>query len=125
MVHLGGRKMSKSLGNLVFVSDLLKEWEPDAIRLGVISHHYRQEWEWDETLMPTAAERLARWRDAGEGEAAADDVRAALDEDLDTPAALQAVDEAAARGHGVSVAAGLLGVELDRLWRIRGSAEAR
>ena len=38
--------MSKSLGNLVFVSDLLKDWEPAAVRLAIIAHHYRSDWEW-------------------------------------------------------------------------------
>ena len=42
MVGLDGIKMSKSLGNLVFVSDLLKDWEPAAVRLAIIAHHYRQ-----------------------------------------------------------------------------------
>ncbi|HZU72950.1 MAG TPA: cysteine--tRNA ligase [Acidimicrobiales bacterium] len=119
MVRLGGAKMSKSLGNLVFVSDLLKEWEPDAVRLAVLSHHYRREWEWDDDLMPQAAARLNRWREAGEGDAGLAEARAALDEDLDCPAALQALDRAAAAGHGVSDAAVLLGVELDRPWRIQ------
>ena len=78
--------MSKSLGNLVFVSDLLKEWEPAAIRLAILAHHYRTPWDWDDALMPAAAERLERWRAAGEGDGALDEVRAALDDDLDTPA---------------------------------------
>ena len=58
MVRMDGEKMSKSLGNLVFVSDLRKEWDTRAIRLGVVSHHYRTPWEWHEDLMPTAAKRL-------------------------------------------------------------------
>ena len=41
MVHMDGEKMSKSLGNLVFVSDLRKEYDPRAIRLGIVAHHYR------------------------------------------------------------------------------------
>ena len=48
MVRMDGEKMSKSLGNLVFVSDLRKEWDTRAIRLGVVAHHYRTPWEWDE-----------------------------------------------------------------------------
>src|SRR5206468_3523583 len=76
LVSLGGEKMSKSLGNLVFVSDLLKEWEPAAVRLAVISNHYRQAWEWTDKLMPAAAGRLDRWRGAGKGDAALDEVRA-------------------------------------------------
>src|SRR3954451_15968164 len=46
MVRMDGTKMSKSLGNLVFVSDLLKEWDPAVIRLAVLNHHYRTPWEW-------------------------------------------------------------------------------
>ncbi len=110
MVRLGGEKMSKSLGNLVFVSDLLKDWEPAAVRLALLAHHYRESWEWEPSQMSVAAERLERWRAAGPGEAALDAVRAALDEDLDTPAALAAVDEAVAAGGGASMAARLLGV---------------
>ena len=46
LVGLDGTKMSKSLGNLVFVGDLLKEWEPAVVRLALLSHHYRPDWEW-------------------------------------------------------------------------------
>jgi L-cysteine:1D-myo-inositol 2-amino-2-deoxy-alpha-D-glucopyranoside ligase len=60
--------------------------------------------------MPEATERLEQWRAAGEGTEAIDEVRAALDDDLDTPAALAAVDAAVKAGHGVSAAAALLGV---------------
>jgi L-cysteine:1D-myo-inositol 2-amino-2-deoxy-alpha-D-glucopyranoside ligase len=110
MVELEGTKMSKSLGNLIFVSDLLKEWDAAAIRVAIIGHHYRSNWEWFDHLMPAAADRLERWRAAGPGDGALDEVRAALDDDLDTPRAMAAIDEAAASGQGVSEAAGLLGV---------------
>ncbi len=110
MVCLDGDKMSKSLGNLVFVDALLKEWDPAAVRLAILAHHYRPDWHWDDTLMPAATERLGSWRAAGEGHAALEEVRAALDDDLDCPGALRAIDAAVAAGHGVSVAAGLLGV---------------
>jgi L-cysteine:1D-myo-inositol 2-amino-2-deoxy-alpha-D-glucopyranoside ligase len=116
MVRMDGEKMSKSLGNLVFVSELRKLWDPRAIRLGVICHHYRRPWDWTGDIMPVAAERLARWQaataTAGDGDAALDEVRAALDDDLDTPAAIAAVDEAADLGKGVGQAAALLGVDL-------------
>jgi len=115
MVRMDGEKMSKSLGNLVFISDLLKTWDPRAIRLAIIEHHYRDSWEWDEDLMPRAAARLNRWLDAaGPGDAALAEVRAALDDDLDTPSALAAIDAAAAAGQGVVDAAALLGVDLDQ-----------
>jgi L-cysteine:1D-myo-inositol 2-amino-2-deoxy-alpha-D-glucopyranoside ligase len=110
LVRMGGTKMSKSLGNLVFVSDLLKEWEGPAIRLAVLRHHYRTSWDWTDDLPAEATERLDRWREAGPGNAALEEVRAALDDDLDVPRAIAAIDEAAASGQGVSEAAGLLGV---------------
>ena len=110
MVGLGGQKMSKSLGNLVFVSDLLKEWDPAAIRLGILAHHYRTPWEWDDAIMPAADKRLQEWRASGAGEAGLADVRAALDDDVDTPRVLAALDAAAAGGRAVSKAAALLGV---------------
>jgi L-cysteine:1D-myo-inositol 2-amino-2-deoxy-alpha-D-glucopyranoside ligase len=112
MVRLDGEKMSKSLGNLVFISDLLEEWDPAAIRLALLAHHYRTPWEWNDQVMPAAAARLERWRDAGDGEGGLDAARDALDADLDAPRALAAVDEAVAAGHGVSRAAALLGVEI-------------
>jgi L-cysteine:1D-myo-inositol 2-amino-2-deoxy-alpha-D-glucopyranoside ligase len=114
MVHMNGHKMSKSLGNLVFVDRLRTEWDPRAIRLAIIEHHYRREWEWDDTLMPRNAARLAAWQSAGAGDDGSllADVRAALDDDLDTPAALALIDAAAAGGHPVGSAAALLGVDL-------------
>ena len=112
MVYMDGHKMSKSLGNLVFVDALRKEWDPRSIRLAIIEHHYRREWEWDATLMPRNAQRLASWCAAGTGDAALDDVRAALDDDLDTPGAVAVIDAAAAAGHGVGEAAALLGVDI-------------
>ena len=114
MVRMDGEKMSKSLGNLVFVSELTMLWDPRAIRLACVSHHYRNSWEWHGELMPAASGRLARWVAAGPGDAALEEVRACLDDDLDTPAAVAAIDAAAAAGSGVSEAAALLGVRTDR-----------
>lgn len=117
MVHKDGHKMSKSLGNLVFVDQLRSVWDPRAIRLAVIEHHYRREWSWDDDLMPRSAQRLDRWQGAsrhGDGEGVLDEVRRLLDTDLDTPSALEAIDDAVDRGHDVTRAAALLGVDLDR-----------
>ena len=116
MVHMNGQKMSKSLGNLVFVDALRREWDPRAIRLGVIEHHYRREWEWDDDLMPRNAARLADWLGSvgGRSGRVADEVRDRLDDDLDTPGAVAALDRAAAAGEDVTEGAGLLGVRLDR-----------
>jgi L-cysteine:1D-myo-inositol 2-amino-2-deoxy-alpha-D-glucopyranoside ligase len=114
MVRKDGEKMSKSLGNLVFVDALRTEYDPCEIRLGVISHRYRDTWEWDDELMPAASARFDRWRGAAgpASERALADVRAALDEDLDTPRALAAIDDAVDRGEGVREAAALLGVDI-------------
>jgi L-cysteine:1D-myo-inositol 2-amino-2-deoxy-alpha-D-glucopyranoside ligase len=116
MVRMDGEKMSKSLGNLVFISDLLKTYDPRAIRLAIIEHHYREPWEWDDELMPRAAARLDRWLAASgssdETSKALTDVRLALDDDLDTPTAVAAVDAGAARGESITDAAALLGVFL-------------
>jgi L-cysteine:1D-myo-inositol 2-amino-2-deoxy-alpha-D-glucopyranoside ligase len=112
MVCLDGEKMSKSLGNLVFVGDLLKEHDPAAIRLAFATQHYRDSFEWTEAMMEEADDRLARWRAAGAGDSGLEAVRARLDDDLDTPGALEALDQLVARGTAVSEAAALLGVEL-------------
>jgi L-cysteine:1D-myo-inositol 2-amino-2-deoxy-alpha-D-glucopyranoside ligase len=114
LIAKDGQKMSKSLGNLVFVDKLRTEWEPMTIRLGLIEHHYRTEWEWDDELMPRNAERLGRWRNGADGAASdlLDEVRDRLDDDLDTAGALSAIDAAASRGAGTRASAALLGVEL-------------
>ncbi|WP_265521057.1 cysteine--1-D-myo-inosityl 2-amino-2-deoxy-alpha-D-glucopyranoside ligase [Oerskovia flava] len=103
-VHAGlvayeGEKMSKSRGNLVFVSELRADGvEPMAVRLALLAHHYRGEWEWTEADLTAGARRLDTWRDAVSGNGGPDAaptldaVRAALADDLDAPAALAAVD---------------------------------
>jgi L-cysteine:1D-myo-inositol 2-amino-2-deoxy-alpha-D-glucopyranoside ligase len=115
MVFMDGHKMSKSRGNLVFVDALRRQWDPRVIRLGIVAHHYRSEWEWNEGVMPTAAERLAAWQATSgvDDPAVVDAVRGCLDNDLDTPAALRVIDDAAQSGHGVTAAAALLGVRLN------------
>ena len=119
LVGLDGTKMSKSLGNLVFVSDLLAASEPAAVRLALLDHHYRFDWEWQESDLSNAVARLAVWRAAAEGDGTDGDgiaglelVRAALDNDLDTPRALAALDTEAAAGRAVSSGAALLGISL-------------
>jgi len=114
MVFKDGEKMSKSLGNLVFVDKLRTEWDPRSIRMAIIEHSYRNEWEWDDELMPRNHKRLESWK-ASVGGSASDvleQVRACLDNDLDTPGAVAAMDVAAAQGHDVSAPATLLGVDL-------------
>jgi L-cysteine:1D-myo-inositol 2-amino-2-deoxy-alpha-D-glucopyranoside ligase len=114
LISKDGAKMSKSLGNLVFVDKLRTEYDPMAIRLALIEHHYRTEWEWDDELMPRNVDRLRAWRVAADGRPGnvIDEVRLRLDDDLDSPGAIAAVDAAAAAGESTAAAAALLGVEL-------------
>ncbi len=112
MVHLDGRKMSKSTGNLVFVHDLRARWPAVVIRLALLVHHYRRPWNWTDDLLGDAAARFDGWRAAGEGSGGLDEVRASLDDDLDVPAAIAILDERAAAGEGVTDGAALLGVDL-------------
>jgi L-cysteine:1D-myo-inositol 2-amino-2-deoxy-alpha-D-glucopyranoside ligase len=99
MIALDGEKMSKSRGNLVLVSRLREAGtDPMAVRLGLLAGHYRQDREWFPTTLSDAEARLARWRravalDRGpSAEPVLDRVRERLADDLDTPAALSAVD---------------------------------
>jgi L-cysteine:1D-myo-inositol 2-amino-2-deoxy-alpha-D-glucopyranoside ligase len=62
MVGYQGEKMSKSLGNLVFPRDLFRDHEPAAVRLALLAHHWRSEWEWDSAELKEATERLSSWR---------------------------------------------------------------
>ena len=115
MVRMDGEKMSKSLGNLVFVSDLRQKHDPRAIRLALINHHYRHSWSWTPDLMEMADQRLRSWVNAGSGDGGLEQVRNCLDDDLNTPEAVRVLDAQAAAGNGVSEAAKLLGVNIDRL----------
>jgi L-cysteine:1D-myo-inositol 2-amino-2-deoxy-alpha-D-glucopyranoside ligase len=110
MVGLDGAKMSKSRGNLVFVFRLREAGaDPMAIRVALLAHHYRADWDWSQEGLGAAAERLARWRAAAAlpaGPPAGDvlaDVRRHLADDIDAPAALRVVDrwcESARLGRG-------------------------
>ena len=116
MVSMDGHKMSKSRGNLVFVDKLRTQHDPMAIRLGLIEHHYRTEWEWDDGLMARNEARLLKWKSVAQvGSSHGDigllaDVRSALDNDLDTPTAVALIDAAASKGVAVGDSAQLLGV---------------
>lgn len=131
MVAWQGHKMSKSRGNLVFVSVLRHEGtDPMAIRLALLAHHYRADWTWTTQGLDGAHSRLDLWR-AGVRSAAgpAGDtvlarVRSLLAQDLRTPEALDVIDEwarAAVDGVGddidaphlvAQIADALLGVRL-------------
>jgi L-cysteine:1D-myo-inositol 2-amino-2-deoxy-alpha-D-glucopyranoside ligase len=99
MIGLNGEKMSKSKGNLVFVSRLRADQvDPMALRLALLSDHYRIDRSWDTGMLDGAVARLARWRDAVAEPAGAPTqdtirrLRTHLADDLDTPAALAVVD---------------------------------
>jgi L-cysteine:1D-myo-inositol 2-amino-2-deoxy-alpha-D-glucopyranoside ligase len=99
MVAYDGEKMSKSLGNLVFVSALRNaQIDPMAIRLTLMRHHYRTDWEWTDAQLFQAVDNLARWRSAlstGSGapaEPVVTEVLAALADDIDAPRAVAAID---------------------------------
>ncbi|MFJ4847958.1 MULTISPECIES: cysteine--1-D-myo-inosityl 2-amino-2-deoxy-alpha-D-glucopyranoside ligase [unclassified Streptomyces] len=103
MVALHGEKMSKSKGNLVFVSQLRRDGvDPAAIRLSLLAHHYRADWEWTDAVLADAVERLGAWRaavsrpDGPSADALVEEIREALADDLDAPATLAAVDRWAA-----------------------------
>jgi L-cysteine:1D-myo-inositol 2-amino-2-deoxy-alpha-D-glucopyranoside ligase len=115
MVEHEGAKMSKSLGNLIMVRDLLPHWSADALRLYLGRHHYRRRWSHDAGKL-AEADRLARKLraavigaggsgavlDAGGAET---DFSAAMSDDLNTPAALARLEaladdiQAAAQAH--------------------------
>jgi L-cysteine:1D-myo-inositol 2-amino-2-deoxy-alpha-D-glucopyranoside ligase len=98
MVSLDGEKMSKSLGNLVFISKLRQQGvDPMAIRLVLLSHHYRTDWEWLNSELDIAQDRLRSWRAAfsqkfGAASPIAELVRV-MSQDLDTPNAINVVDD--------------------------------
>jgi cysteinyl-tRNA synthetase len=64
MVYYQGEKMSKSLGNLVRVNELRQRYEPAAIRLLLLAHHYREQWEYYDSEMEQSVARLGRLRAA-------------------------------------------------------------
>ncbi|MDN5563109.1 L-cysteine:1D-myo-inositol 2-amino-2-deoxy-alpha-D-glucopyranoside ligase [Luteococcus japonicus] len=131
MVALDGEKMSKSKGNLELVSRLRAQGhDPMAIRLALLGHHYRSNWEWTAEDLATAEQRLAIWREAVGLDAALDarpvieQARTALRTDMDAPAALAAIDAWAqaslaldgddheAPGHIAAFADAVLGIAL-------------
>lgn len=105
MVDYQGEKMSKSLGNMVFINKLIKEYSADAIRLSLLSHHYRERWEFFDEEMPrhaanAAALSLAVNEASGNGDvldASGFQSRflAAMDNDMDTPTAITVLGELA------------------------------
>jgi L-cysteine:1D-myo-inositol 2-amino-2-deoxy-alpha-D-glucopyranoside ligase len=139
MVRYQGEKMSKSIGNLVMVRDLLETGYPaDALRLYLASHHYRQAWNYDEGDLKGSEILANQFRESvslvgGNGEAldptpAELDFRRAMDDDLNTRVALDALSRLAgdiisSAGAGLRVQeaqaslrtmCGILGLRLDQ-----------
>jgi cysteinyl-tRNA synthetase len=108
MLYCGEHKMSKSLGNMVFLADLLPVCPPDAIRLYLLSHHYREPWNHDRRELAAARTLTRKLSHAlnGRGETAIPDeierrggaFLAALADDLDTPRAIDELQTLAESG---------------------------
>jgi L-cysteine:1D-myo-inositol 2-amino-2-deoxy-alpha-D-glucopyranoside ligase len=140
MVQLEGRKISKSLGNLIMVQDLLRQYSPDAIRLFLAGHHYRNIWEYNQTELEQAEQRASRLRAAVvqqaqhsprplDPSARLQGFMHALAQDLDTPAALRLlsslatdISDAARAGHDVRAAQAALR-RMCRIFGVRLDAE--
>jgi cysteinyl-tRNA synthetase len=104
MVHQDGEKMSKSLGNLTLVGDLLKTYSPDAIRVTLLNHHYRYPWECFPPDLVFASgvvdlfkqvRELVGEQPTGEDKLLHGRFIAAMDNDLNTPEALELLHQAA------------------------------
>jgi L-cysteine:1D-myo-inositol 2-amino-2-deoxy-alpha-D-glucopyranoside ligase len=118
MVRMDGEKMSKSLGNMVFLKDLLRTYSADALRLYLLGHHYRQVWEWAPAELEVAAgiaQRLAhaaREPDlAGERSSEREAFAAALQDDLNTPRAIVILQTL--RGETLRQLGGVLGLTFE------------
>jgi L-cysteine:1D-myo-inositol 2-amino-2-deoxy-alpha-D-glucopyranoside ligase len=138
MVRHDGEKMSKSLGNLVMIRDLLQSYSPDAIRLYLGSHHYRTAWEYDESKLIESEQLAGKIKQAVtissgsgkplESEPAWASFTSAMDRDLNTPVAIAVLAdltdqilEANLAGRNIDEAQGALrqfatvfGLQLDR-----------
>jgi L-cysteine:1D-myo-inositol 2-amino-2-deoxy-alpha-D-glucopyranoside ligase len=120
MLRYQGEKMSKSLRNLVLVRDLLMRYDADSIRVLLLRHHYREPWEYTEDQLKDAAawtDGLRRARQSSSQAAGSKNMAAvqqALEDDLDTPRALELVEQAVKNGDpDWPEAARLLGLRLD------------
>jgi L-cysteine:1D-myo-inositol 2-amino-2-deoxy-alpha-D-glucopyranoside ligase len=139
MIGLEGTKMSKSLGNLVFVHKLVEQGiDPSAIRLGLYTNHYRDDRDWSDEVLNTGVARLNAWREAvanaqnsadanadidadgamAAAEAAVVTLRERLADDLDTAGALVAIDDWA-KNPSTPEAAAVVAVAVDGLLGVR------
>jgi L-cysteine:1D-myo-inositol 2-amino-2-deoxy-alpha-D-glucopyranoside ligase len=115
MVRMDGEKMSKSLGNMVFLRDLLRTHSPNAIRLYLLGHHYRRVWEWSPAGLDAAASVAARLETAARGaDTSPAETReafaAALADDLETPRAIETLTRAS--GDTLRTLGGVIGLTL-------------
>ncbi|MDG6928450.1 MAG: class I tRNA ligase family protein [Nitrososphaerota archaeon] len=133
LVKKGGRKMSKSEGNIVYAKDILSRYGADAVRLYMLSHHYREDFEFDEGELARKKEAYASMRErplkAGEGadagavERLLSRFRGLMNDDFDSPRAVDFAVRLAGRVDGdgrevraedaaaaLSVISGVLGV---------------
>jgi L-cysteine:1D-myo-inositol 2-amino-2-deoxy-alpha-D-glucopyranoside ligase len=102
MVMYEGEKMSKSLGNLIMVSELSKKYSANSIRWLLLSHHYREPWEFDYSDIEEAKEKISlveklpdKFSDASPDVKLWNAFEAFLDDDFDTPKALDLIFETA------------------------------
>ena len=113
-VTVEGEKMSKSLGNIATVRDLLCEFPGEAIRLSLLSAHYRQPLDFTREGLREAKRTLDRWYraagDAGASGPAPDAVLSALDDDLNTPQAIAALHGLTDDPAGLRAGTGMLGI---------------
>ncbi len=144
MLTFAGSKMSKSVGNIEKIHDLVRAHPPEALRYALLSAHYRQPLDWSETLVEQSVRTLDRLygtlRDLGDVQAEAaipPGVEAALDDDLNTPAALAEIARIAGEARkatvpterarlksellGAGLALGLL-QQAPEAWFIRGAS---
>lgn len=108
-LDMAGEKMSKSLGNVVLLNDLLNDWDGEIIRFAMLSGHYRAPLDWTTDLLEQAKTTLNRiygalrrvWEAEG-GVAADQGVREALSDDLNTPIALAELSRLAGAANGAA-----------------------
>lgn len=108
MVRYQGEKMSKSLGNLIMISDLLKTYSPNAIRYLLLSHHYREPWEYYEKDLEKAAQKINAYEikiksfqgsQKNSNDDYFKDFTKELDNDFNTPKALKVIDKTLSSGN--------------------------
>lgn len=104
-LNMGKDKMSKSLGNVVLVHDLLKEWDGEVIRLALLKAHYRNELIWSEDLLRESKAQLSRWygylkaAKNWDAQNAYDFVSEKFYSDLNSPILLKYISELADKGN--------------------------